>query len=427
MGRRVDSTGAYGHHPPVIPPVRAAPDAAAPATLATAVRRPGGYLLSAWPWRASACLMGGVLIGGLAVLLAPLLVLATLLPTSRHRTWRGLLLVDAQRVRLVDPSAASLLVRVVNAEADRRGLLTWSRVTYLVLLALVLGPVSLLVILVAPLLGATAFGALLLSRTVDVQILGWYVDTPLDTVLVVVLGVGAFLAAALGAGVLALAHRALAVRLVIGDADLRAEVKRLNDSRERLLSAIETERQRIAGELHDRVQHRLAALSMRLGMAASTGEESTRVLACASRDEIEEVLRGLRAVVRGIAPQALTDHGLPGAVADLASDFPVAVEVDIRLSRRLPAQVEHTAYLVVSEAMTNAAKHSGCGRMRISCTDTEHELRLTVADDGCGGAAATGDGGLTGLDSRVDALGGTLAVSSPTGGPTKVTMRCPLP
>ena len=405
---------------------RAAAKAAPAATLAAAVRRPGHFLRSAWPWRALACLTAGVVLGALVVLLLPVLVLVTAVPASRTHTWRVLLLADAQRVRLVDPSAASLLDRVVSTEADRRSLLSWSRVTYLLLLAVVLAPASALVVLAAPLLGVTALLAVLLAETGDVQILGWYLDTPLETVLLLALGVGVLLAAALGGGALALAQTALAVRLVIGDATLRAEVDRLHDSRDRLLAATEAERQRIEGELHDRVQHRLAALSMRLGMAAATGEESTRDLARISRDHVQETLRELRAVVRGLAPQALTDHGLPAAVADLAADFPVAVEVDIRLSGRLPSQVEHTAYLVVSEAMTNAAKHSGCRRMRISGAATEHELRLTVADDGCGGAALTGGGGLTGLGSRVDALDGTLVVSSPPGGPTEVTMRCPL-
>lgn len=369
------------------------------------------------------------MLGLFVVLLAPLLVVATLLPSSRSATWRALLLLDAQRVRLVDASAARLLSRAVSTHAKRGTALPWSRVAYLLLLAIVLAPASVLLVLIVPLLGVTALlVSVLLSRTEDVQILGWYVDTPLDIVLLFLLGAGLLLASALGTGALALAQTALAVRLVVGGPTLRAEVDRLHDSRDRLLAAAEAERQRIEGELHDRVQHRLAALSMRLGMAATTGEAATRDLARASLDQVEETLRELRAVVRGIAPQALSDHGLPAAVADLAADFPVAVEVDIRLSRRLPTQVEHTAYLVVSEAMTNAAKHSGCRQVRIqgTDTDTDRELRLSVTDDGRGGASPSRGQGLSGLGSRVDAVGGTLTVRSPLGGPTEVTLRCPL-
>jgi signal transduction histidine kinase len=370
---------------------------------------------------------GCMLVSTAVLVLSPILVLATAIPSTRNRSWQAVLWVDAQHLRLVDPAAATLLTRVVNAEADRHTILSWARVAYVLLLTIVLAPLSLMAVVMVPMLGVTALVSVPFTlTTADAQILGWDLDTPPETLLLALFGLTVIIAAAFGLGALAFAQVALATRLVGGDEALRAEVERLHDSRDRLLSAIEAERARIEGELHDRVQHRLAALSMRIGMATSSPEASTRKLARTTLDQVQETLRELRAVVRGIAPHALTDHGLYAAVADLAADFPVTVEVDLNLPERLPPHVEQSAYLVVSEAMTNAAKHSNCDRLHISGGVHRGALHITVTDNGRGGAALAEGQGLMGLAARLDAIDGTLVLNSPPGGPTGVTMQCRL-
>jgi signal transduction histidine kinase len=141
----------------------------------------------------------------------------------------------------------------------------------------------------------------------------------------------------------------------------------------------------------------------------------------------EAALADLRATIRGIHPRVLVDHGLTAAVHELADRSSVPVTVDIRLAERLPAPVEQAAYFVVSEALTNVARHSRARRAGVHAWRLDGSFVLTVDDDGVGGASAEDPGtGLAGLAVRLDALGGTLRVTSPAGGPTEVRMECPV-
>jgi signal transduction histidine kinase len=133
----------------------------------------------------------------------------------------------------------------------------------------------------------------------------------------------------------------------------------------------------------------------------------------------------LRDLVRGIHPSVLTDRGLDAAVSGLAERCPVPVEVDVQLDDRPPAAAETAAYYVIAEALTNVAKHAGAHRARVAVGRIGGLLVIEVRDDGRGGAARTEGSGLEGLAQRVEALDGSLTISSPSGGPTVVRAQLP--
>jgi signal transduction histidine kinase len=152
--------------------------------------------------------------------------------------------------------------------------------------------------------------------------------------------------------------------------------------------------------------------------------EGARQLVTEARAGVGEALQELRDLVRGIHPPLLTDRGLEAAIPELAerSALPATAKVDV--AERPPAAVETAAYFVAAEALANAGKHAGATRVVIDVLLRGGVLDVQVADDGRGGADPRGTG-LTGLRRRVEALDGTLAVSSPAGGPTIVHARMP--
>ncbi len=132
-------------------------------------------------------------------------------------------------------------------------------------------------------------------------------------------------------------------------------------------------------------------------------------------------------LARGIHPAILTEAGLGAAIDSLAERCPIPVDVMARPDRRLASAVEATAYFVVSEALTNVAKYSSATRATVSAASDASSLRIVVADDGVGGADSNRGSGLRGLEDRVAAIGGSLAVESPVGGGTRVVAEIPLP
>ncbi|KIF00987.1 histidine kinase, partial [Streptomyces sp. RSD-27] len=132
----------------------------------------------------------------------------------------------------------------------------------------------------------------------------------------------------------------------------------------------------------------------------------------------------LRDLVRGMHPQVLSDHGLAAAVAEVALRHPVPVTVDLDVPR-LPEPVEVTAYFTVTEALANAAKHSGASRVAVAGRVEGGRLTLTITDDGRGGADPGAGAGLAGLADRAAMLRGRLTVSSPVGGPTRLRVEVP--
>jgi signal transduction histidine kinase len=201
----------------------------------------------------------------------------------------------------------------------------------------------------------------------------------------------------------------------------------LETTRAGAVDAQETELRRIERDLHDGAQARLVALGMSLGMAEQklAGDPSTAAaLVAEAREGVEEALRELRDLARGIHPPVLTDRGLEAALAALTDRSPVPVHVTSDVAERPPAAVETAAYFVAAEAIANAGKHAGASRVEVRLARTPGALVVEVSDDGRGGADATG-AGLTGLRRRVEALDGTLRVESPSGGGT--TLRADFP
>ncbi|MFJ4699837.1 sensor histidine kinase [Streptomyces sp. NPDC088768] len=202
----------------------------------------------------------------------------------------------------------------------------------------------------------------------------------------------------------------------------------LTRSRVRLADAFEAERRRIERDLHDGAQQQLVALTMTLGLARMElgGDEVPGgALVERARGEARRALEQLRELVRGIHPQVLTDHGLRAAVEEVARRGPLPVRVNIALPHRLPARVESTAYFTITEALTNAVRHSGGTEAVVSARLRGGRLVLRVRDDGLGGADPAAGSGLLGLAERLAVLDGRLEVSSPKGGPTEVRAEVP--
>lgn len=207
---------------------------------------------------------------------------------------------------------------------------------------------------------------------------------------------------------------------------LSERVETLTRSRAGALDVQAAELRRIERDLHDGVQARLVALSMQLGRAETrlADDPGTAALVRAARDEAGAAIGELRSLARGIAPPVLTDRGLAAAVQSMADRSPNPVTVRIGRLDRLSPVVESAAYFVVAEALTNVTKHAADASAEVSLTQSNGKLVLNIADNGPGGADPAGSG-LTGLRTRVEALDGSFAVTSPTSGPTMVHAELP--
>ncbi len=226
--------------------------------------------------------------------------------------------------------------------------------------------------------------------------------------------------------VLALAVLAL-VHAAVLYARRQQRVEVLEASRAGAVDAQEAELRRIERDLHDGAQARLVALGMSLGMAEQklqTDPEAVQQLLAEARQGTTEALEELRVLARGIHPPILTDRGLGPAVAALTARSPLPSSVSVDVPRRPPAAVETAAYFVVAEALANATKHADASRIDVRIRAEGGKLVAEVEDDGRGGAVMSGNG-LTGLRQRVEALDGTLKVTSPSGGPTTVRTELP--
>jgi signal transduction histidine kinase len=211
-----------------------------------------------------------------------------------------------------------------------------------------------------------------------------------------------------------------AVRLALAtvrlQADVAARVREVERSRRRLVEAGAAERRRLREQLRTGAEARLAAARAELAQAP---------VAAPLRAELGAAHDDLRRFAQGIHPRTLTEHGLAAALAELARQAAVRVELTVP-PRRFPSPQETVAYFVCAESLTNVAKYAPAASVRIGVSAGPH-LLVTVADDGPGGADPAAGSGLRGLVDRVDALGGTLTVSSPSGHGTTVTARVPLP
>jgi signal transduction histidine kinase len=220
---------------------------------------------------------------------------------------------------------------------------------------------------------------------------------------------------------------------------LSPRVTALEQSRAGVLDAADAERRRIERDLHDGAQQRLTSLALNLGMArAALSDDAppeTRRAVEEAHDEAKQALAELRGFVRGLHPAVLDERGLDAALSGVVARSPVPTSLHVVLAARPSRTVEAIAYFVVSEALTNVAKHSGASRAAVRVTSDGNRLVVEVTDDGHGGAATgtgigTGAGigtgtGLAGLASRVAAVDGAFVVTSPPGGPT--VLRAELP
>jgi signal transduction histidine kinase len=210
--------------------------------------------------------------------------------------------------------------------------------------------------------------------------------------------------------------------------ELTRQVRHLTQTRTEALDAGAAEIRRIERDLHDGAQARLVAMGMTLDAASQiidTNPDAARALLHEARDASVKALAELRALVRGIHPPVLADRGLADAVRALALDTPLRISMASDLHGRPPAPVESAAYFAVCELLANVSKHAEARQTWIDIRHTDGTLRIGVTDDGHGGADPAHGSGLRGIERRLAAFDGVLAISSPPGGPTAVTMEIP--
>ena len=253
---------------------------------------------------------------------------------------------------------------------------------------------------------------------------------------------GTFAAAAAGAAMLLAAPwvtRAVTsadgwlIRGLLGPGRLAQRVHDLELSRALAVDDSAALLRRLERNLHDGAQIRLATLAMNLGMARKKlGDGDDVPDAAAVRELVDAALRGakdalgeLRRLARGIHPPVL-DNGLADALASLAADSAIPVELEISIPVRPTPAIETIAYFCAAELLANAAKHSFANRIAIRAAEQRDVLLLSVADDGTGGADPARGSGLSGLTQRVAVVDGRLTIASPPGGPTKITVELPL-
>lgn len=209
-------------------------------------------------------------------------------------------------------------------------------------------------------------------------------------------------------------------------AEVRAQVAALRASRRRILEAGDEERRRLERRLREGAEERLERLAEQLRRARlSAGGDAARERIDATEAQLERALDELRRLAQGLHPRALAEVGLAGALASLAEQAAVPVEV-VGPARSLPAEIEAVAYFVCSEALANVAKHASASRVSLSVTTGDGRVMVEVEDDGLGGADPTHGTGLQGLADRVEALGGTFHVESPPDGGTRLAAEIPL-
>ncbi|MFF1919833.1 sensor histidine kinase [Streptomyces sp. NPDC058221] len=391
-------------------------------------QRPAGFLTSSWPWRSLAYLAGGVIVGAIAVLvftagLATGIVLLVVLLGIAPLV--GLVLgstvvasVERRRLRLVDldpvpdphrtPEAPGFKAWVATRLKEQA---TWRELTFTLISAAALWWLDLLVL-------GFSFGVPAVTiSSVDGDTWPWAVFGS-----VVLLASPYTLTSWAGARA-AMARTFLAPR----DQELGEELREVRATQSRLLDSFDAERIRIERDLHDGAQQRLVSLGMTLGMLRlDTPEDSPQSeLLTQAETQLMTAQQELRALIRGLNPPVLADHGLVAAIEDYAGRFPIPVTVDLRLPRRLPRKIETTMYFLINEALTNIAKHSGAGTAAVHGRYHSDLLILDITDDGHGGVDTEAGSGVTGLADRVAALEGRMRVSSPAGGPTLLHVEVP--
>lgn len=298
-------------------------------------------------------------------------------------------------------------------------------------LASLLGSIAVSLLGLAGLGGPLAFAALGAADSVAVPYFGYVVPVewaPLVGSLALVGGIGGTLGAAY-------AHRGITTALLVPDERerLEREARESRVQREGAVRAADLDRTRIERDLHDGVQPRLVSIAMQLGMARDkidTDPAAARALIDEAHASSKSAVTELRQLARGIHVAVLDDRGLDAAVSALAARSTVPVEVDARIDRRCSREAETAAYFAIAESITNAQKHARASRIRVAirtrtAPDGRAVLWARVEDDGIGGAVRQVGGGIDGLAHRIAGAGGTLALTSPAGGPTAIEVELP--
>lgn len=224
---------------------------------------------------------------------------------------------------------------------------------------------------------------------------------------------------------------ALLARTFLGRSEtgeLAERVDQLVTSRQQVVDSAEAERRRMERDLHDGAQQRLVSLAMMLGRAknkAADADADLQSLIAQAHTEALLAIGELRDLTRGLHPPVLTDRGLDAAISAVAARAPLPVRVEVLVSPRPSLTIESIAYFVVTEALTNVAKHAKAARAEVRLHRVDDVLHIVVTDDGNGGADADRGTGLRGLADRVSGVDGRLTVVSPLGGPTTLTVEVP--
>jgi signal transduction histidine kinase len=209
--------------------------------------------------------------------------------------------------------------------------------------------------------------------------------------------------------------------------ELEHRVEHLAQTRAGAVDAADAERRRLERDLHDGTQQRLVALAMNLGLAraeAATAEQAQQAIAEAHEDA-KAALFELRNLIRGLHPAVLEDRGLDAALSGVIARMPIPVRLNVDLGRRPAPVIEAVAYFVVSEALTNVAKHAQASQAEVFVQRAGDRLHVIVSDDGVGGADPSRGTGLAGLAKRASSVDGTFEIASPPGGPTLLTVDLP--
>jgi signal transduction histidine kinase len=391
------------------------------------------YLLVAFPTGLVyfIVLVVGIALGvSLAVIVVGLLILLAVLAA-----WRGFAAIERALAR-------ALLGIPIARPADRRELppvervarwlrdpVTWKSLIF-VALKFPLGVVSFAVVAGLGFVALVLTFAPIIVLSTPVTVFGWIVEEPLQALPLTVGGVLACLLLLHLCNGLAWLW-ALFARVMLGPStvQLRERVDDLRDARARIIAAGDAERRRIERDLHDGAQQRLVALSLTLGMAESrlaADPAAAAPLIAQAREEASLAVQELRELASGIHPALLSERGLGPALEALAARAPVPTTVEGVPIERLPAPVEAAAYFVTSESLTNVAKYANASSARVRLEVEHGRMRLTVSDDGDGGADPFTGSGLRGLRDRVEALDGRLEIHSPPGVGTTITADIPL-